>query len=64
MFKKKKFWMVLIAVLIAVLSIFILNCMDNDDDTVPVFAVAQGPLTIGVTASVSVQSRDKVVLRI
>ena len=35
----------------------------DSDETTPVFIVAEGPLTIGITTSGSVQSRDKVVLR-
>jgi len=35
----------------------------TEDAAIPVFAVAEGPLTIGVTSSGAVQSRDKVVLR-
>ncbi|MBO5939979.1 MAG: HlyD family efflux transporter periplasmic adaptor subunit [Kiritimatiellae bacterium] len=63
MFKKKKTWLFLIAILVAVLSVFVFKSADEDDGAIPVFAVAEGPLTIDITASGSVQSRDKVVLR-
>ena len=48
---------------IALLSIWLFDRNEGDDETTPVFEVVEGPLTIGITASGSVQSRDKVVLR-
>ena len=62
MMKRKWFWIV--SVLLAALLLFwLLGGTDDTDETTPVFTVAEGPLTIGITASGSVQSRDKVILR-
>ena len=63
MIKKKWFWISLLAASAAALSVWLFGGGDDADDITPVFAVAEGPLTIGITASGSVQSRDKVILR-
>ena len=63
MFKKKWFWMVAVALVAAAVAAWLFGGGDGSDETTPVFTVAEGPLTIGITASGSVQSRDKVVLR-
>ena len=60
--KRKWFWITAVA-LTALLVFWMLGGTDDADETTPVFTVAEGPLTIGITASGSVQSRDKVVLR-
>ena len=60
--KRKWFWIVFV-LLAALLLFWMLGGTDDADETTPVFTVAEGPLTIGITASGSVQSRDKVVLR-
>ncbi len=49
--------------MVTALGLWLAGGGDSGDETVPVFEVAEGPLTIGITASGSVQSRDKVVLR-
>ena len=62
--KKKKRILALSAAIAAVAAaVWIFGGGDESDEATPVFAVAEGPLTIGVTATGSVQSRDKVVLR-
>ena len=63
MLKKKWFWIVVVALVAAAVAAWLFGGGDSTDETTPVFAVAEGPLTIGITASGSVQSRDKVVLR-
>ena len=63
MLKKKWFWMVAVALVAAAVAAWLFGGGNSTDETTPVFAVAEGPLTIGITASGSVQSRDKVVLR-
>ena len=63
MLKKKWFWMVAVALVAAAVAAWFFGGGDGSDGTTPVFTVAEGPLTIGITASGSVQSRDKVVLR-
>jgi HlyD family secretion protein len=61
---KKRKWLWIAAVALTALLVFwMLGGTDDADETTPVFTVAEGPLTIGITASGSVQSRDKVVLR-
>ncbi|MBQ3099269.1 MAG: HlyD family efflux transporter periplasmic adaptor subunit [Kiritimatiellae bacterium] len=63
MLKKKWFWMVVAALVAVAVAAWFFGGGDGTDETTPVFTVAEGPLTIGITASGSVQSRDKVVLR-
>ena len=63
MLKKKSFWIVVMALAAAAVTVWLIGGGDSTDETTPVFTVAEGPLTIGITASGSVQSRDKVVLR-
>ena len=47
----------------AALAVYFLRPNDDVDQTIPTFTVAEGPLTIGITSSGSIQSRDKVTLR-
>ena len=47
----------------AALAVYFLRPKDNQDQTIPTFTVAEGPLTIGITSSGSIQSRDKITLR-
>jgi len=54
---------VVVALVAAAVAAWLFGGGNSTDETTPVFAVAEGPLTIGITASGSVQSRDKVVLR-
>jgi len=63
MLKNKWFWIVVVALVAAAVAAWLFGGGNSTDETTPVFAVAEGPLTIGITASGSVQSRDKVVLR-
>ena len=53
----------MLALALALLAAWMLGSRDEEDSTIPVFTVVEGPLTIGITATGSVQSRDKVVLR-
>ncbi len=62
MLKKKMFWFIAVVIATVVIA-WLWGGSDDTDETIPVFTVAEGPLTIGITASGSVQSRDKVVLR-
>ena len=63
MLKKKWFWIMVMVLAAASVAAWLFGGGDSSDETTPVFTVAEGPLTIGITASGSVQSRDKVVLR-
>lgn len=63
MMRKKWFWILATVLASAVLSVWIFGGGDDGGSTTPMFTVAEGPLTIGITASGSVQSRDKVILR-
>ena len=47
----------------AALAVYFLQPANNEDQTTPTFTVAEGPLTIGITSSGSIQSRDKITLR-
>ena len=47
----------------AALAVYFLRPAKNEDLTTPTFTVAEGPLTIGITSSGSIQSRDKITLR-
>ena len=47
----------------AALAVYFLHPAKNEDLTTPTFTVAEGPLTIGITSSGSIQSRDKITLR-
>ena len=60
--KKTVFWGSAATAIAAGLA-WMLSGGSGDDGATPVFEVAEGPLTIGITANGSVQSRDKVVLR-
>ena len=61
--KKRRLILAGIAVCAAVAAMFLVRGKKDVGEDMPTFAVAEGPLTIGITASGSVQSRDKVVLR-
>lgn len=65
MIKKRRkilIWSILVAMLMGGVAV-LLRPKGNTDETTPVFTVAEGPLTIGVTSSGSIQSRDKVTLK-
>ena len=47
----------------AALAAYFLRPANDEDLTIPTFTVAEGPLTIGITSSGSIQSRDKITLR-
>ena len=49
--------------LLAAVCAWVFGTGGGVDEATPVFTVAEGPLTIGITASGSVQSRDKLILR-
>ena len=52
-----------IVVCAAVVAYFLMRGKKDAGEDVPTFAVAEGPLTIGITSSGTIQSRDKVVLK-
>lgn len=60
---KRKVIIALILTAIAASAILFFKGKSGENGTDPLFKVVEGPLTIGITASGSVQSRDKVVLR-
>ena len=47
----------------AAAAVYFLRPKDDGNQTVPTFTIAEGPLTIGITSSGSIQSRDKITLR-
>ncbi|MBR4652281.1 MAG: efflux transporter periplasmic adaptor subunit [Kiritimatiellae bacterium] len=47
----------------AIAAVLLLNGRVDEDQTIPTFEAMEGPLTIGIACSGSIQSRDKVVLR-
>ena len=61
--KKKTKIILLGCVAAAALAVYFLRPAKNEDLTTPTFTVAEGPLTIGITSSGSIQSRDKITLR-
>ena len=61
---KKKTKIVLIGcAAAAAIAVYFLRPRDDGNQKVPTFTVAEGPLTIGITSSGSIQSRDKITLR-
>ena len=60
---KRRWKWISLAALAAAVAVWLVSGGDGAEATEPTFVVAEGPLTIGITASGSVQSRDKVVLR-
>ncbi len=61
--KRKKILLIIILLIVGALVFFTTRKKSNDADEIPVFTVARGPLTINITSSGSVQSRDKAVLK-
>lgn len=62
-FGKKTKWLILgVALLVVALGVF-LRRGKKSEENVPMFTVAEGPLTIGITSNGSIQSKDKVVLK-
>ena len=61
---KLKYKIALVGVVAATgAAAFLLSGKSGTDATIPTFTALEGPLTIGISSSGSVQSRDKVVLR-
>lgn len=60
---KKKMILAATTAFVAAGAIWMMSGGAGEDGSIPVFEVAEGALTIGITANGSVQSRDKVVLR-
>lgn len=61
---KLKYKIALVGVVAAAgAAAFLLSGKSGTDATIPTFTALEGPLTIGISSSGSVQSRDKVVLR-
>ena len=62
--KLRKNTMAILAVAAATAGVaLIFGGKPDGDQTVPSFTAVEGPLTIGISSSGSIQSRDKVVLR-
>ncbi len=61
--KKKRLVLAGIAVCVAAVAVFLVRGKKDVGEDVPTFAVAEGPLTIGITSSGTIQSRDKEVLK-
>jgi HlyD family secretion protein len=60
---KKKKVIALAMVAIAAACALLFTGKPDGDQTIPSFSAVEGPLTIGITSSGSIQSRDKVILR-
>ncbi|MGN0853394.1 MAG: HlyD family secretion protein [Kiritimatiellia bacterium] len=64
MMKRKKIILPALAiVLLGGLCAYFWGDRAAEEETTPTFAIAEGPMTIGITSSGSVQSRDKATLR-
>jgi HlyD family secretion protein len=63
MSKKKKVWMAILLAVAGCAVFFTMRGSKKNAETIQVFTVAKGPLTINITGSGSVQSRDKAILK-
>ena len=61
--KKKIIWTVLGLLLVGVVAVCSVGGDSDGEAATPTFTIAEGPLTIGITSSGSIQSRDKVTLK-
>lgn len=61
--KRKKIILLALILVAGAITFFATRNKKAEDETVPVYTVQQGPLTINITGSGSVQSRDKAVLK-
>ena len=61
--RKRRLVLAGIAVCAALAAVFLMRGKKDIGEDVPTFTVAEGPLTIGITSSGTIQSRDKVVLK-
>ncbi|MGN0845971.1 MAG: HlyD family secretion protein [Kiritimatiellia bacterium] len=61
--KKKIIWTALGLTLAGIIAVCSFGGGSDDEATTPTFTIAEGPLTIGITSSGSIQSRDKVTLK-
>ena len=61
--KKRKLMLALIVAVAAIAAMMVLKRSSGADEAQPVFAVAEGPLTIGISTTGSIQSRDKLIMR-
>ena len=61
--KKKLIWIGAGLLLAGLAALFAFSGDEADEATTPTFTVAEGPLTIGITSSGSIQSKDKVTLK-
>lgn len=61
--KKKIIWTALGLAAAGILASLFLGGGPEDETTTPMFTIAEGPLTIGITSSGSIQSKDKVTLK-
>lgn len=61
--KKKLIWIGAGLLLAGLAALFAFSGDEADEAATPTFTVAEGPLTIGITSSGSIQSKDKVTLK-
>ena len=61
--RKRHFVLAGAVTLAAVAAVLLMRGKKDVGEDIPTFAVAEGPLTIGITSSGTIQSRDKVVLK-
>ena len=61
--KKKLIWIGTGLLLAGLTALFAFSGDEANEAATPTFTVAEGPLTIGITSSGSIQSKDKVTLK-
>ena len=61
--RKRRLLLAGLAVCAVIAAFLLLRGKKDVGEDVPTFAVTEGPLTIGITSSGTIQSRDKVVLK-
>ncbi len=61
--KKKIIWSVVGLAIAGAIVAFSFGGSSDEEASTPTFTVAEGPLTIGITSSGSIQSKDKVILK-
>ncbi len=61
--KKKIIWSIVGLAIVGAIVAFSVGGSSDEEAAIPTFTVAEGPLTIGITSSGSIQSKDKVILK-
>ena len=61
--KNKIIWGGILLAIVGGAGAFLLGGGSSEEESIPTFTVAEGPLTIGITSSGSIQSKDKITLK-